>query len=452
MKKIILLLTVFGILNFIAWNFFGLLFIASVSILFYILDRIKGEDTTSQLYKLFSVALVLNFSVSFWLFGISWWEGLLAVGANSIVMSIPLILILILYQKTKNILFPFIICWVIFEFLHTKWDFSWPWLTFGHVMGNQYYLVQWYSVGGVYSGSLWLIITGYLLFKALQTSFSEKRIAIKFGVSVVGPLLLSLTLFFNENELEDKRTEIKVTVYNPSLIDFKGNSNYTRLKNLHKDLAQTKPGKFLITPEIFLSKSNYGFWADDYESVHIKDILEENPETTMVLGTELENNLSQKFNTVIFVNKKGALTRTKKKYIPLREFTPAYLGKTYYTKNIRDKQSEIVSAYKILPIVCYESVFSDFVAKNAINTQGIFLLASENFMNNSYFGKTQYLNIVRLRAIENKTSILKCSTDGISCVIDGKGNIAKRINTKISNVTMQLNDKSSVYQKIISQL
>ena len=73
-------------------------------------------------------------------------------------------------------------------------------------------------------------------------------------------------------------------------------------------------------------------------------------------------------------------------------------------------------------------------------------------MNNSDFGKKQYLNIVKLRAIENGRYILKCSNQGISCLIDQKGNIVKEIRTKVENSKIKIINKNTFYQTIISNL
>ncbi len=73
-------------------------------------------------------------------------------------------------------------------------------------------------------------------------------------------------------------------------------------------------------------------------------------------------------------------------------------------------------------------------------------------MNNSSFGKKQYLNIVKLRAIENGRYILKCSNQGISCVINQKGNITKRITKDVENVRVLKTGENTFYQKLLSNL
>jgi apolipoprotein N-acyltransferase len=125
---------------------------------------------------------------------------------------------------------------------------------------------------------------------------------------------------------------------------------------------------------------------------------------------------------------------------------------SYYSKNKYDFTEKIKTKFSFIPLVCYESIFSIFTSKKAFNSNFIILATSEEFMNNSYFGRKQYLNIVKLRAIENGRYILKCSNQGISCVINEKGRIVKTITKEIENSKIQRINKNTFYQKILSNL
>ena len=73
-------------------------------------------------------------------------------------------------------------------------------------------------------------------------------------------------------------------------------------------------------------------------------------------------------------------------------------------------------------------------------------------MENSYFGKKQYTDIIRLRAIENSKYLIKCSYNGNSYVISSKGKIIKYLHKGVNNVILPLNNKKTIYQKTISML
>jgi len=80
-----------------------------------------------------------------------------------------------------------------------------------------------------------------------------------------------------------------------------------------------------------------------------------------------------------------------------------------------------------LNLICYEAINSIFVAKQIKPTDRfIVMLASEAFFMGVPAGKEQYLNICRLRAIETGKYLIKASNDGISALIDDKGNVVRR--------------------------
>jgi apolipoprotein N-acyltransferase len=82
-----------------------------------------------------------------------------------------------------------------------------------------------------------------------------------------------------------------------------------------------------------------------------------------------------------------------------------------------------VGDHKIGAFICYESVFPNFVRKFA--DQGAQVLF--NLSNDGWFGKSaareQHLEIVRMRAAENRRWILRSTNDGITAVIDSAGRL-----------------------------
>src|SRR5690606_11389758 len=62
-------------------------------------------------------------------------------------------------RKKSNIIFSFLglICsWVGYEFLHQSWDLAFPWMTLGNGFAGFHQLIQWYSITGVFGGTIWI--------------------------------------------------------------------------------------------------------------------------------------------------------------------------------------------------------------------------------------------------------------------------------------------------------
>jgi len=82
-----------------------------------------------------------------------------------------------------------------------------------------------------------------------------------------------------------------------------------------------------------------------------------------------------------------------------------------------------VGKHQVGAFICYESVFPSFVRKFAAGgAEALF-----NLSNDGWFGQSaarrQHLNIVRMRAAENRRWILRATNDGITAVIDPAGRI-----------------------------
>lgn len=446
--KILINILVFALLSFLAWNYFGLLFVISIAYLFLILKQLKSKKWYVTIPIIFAISFLLNVVVTFWLLKISWWEGILIFLCNGIVLTIPILIFHFIRTKYECFLFSFI--WISFEVLHTQWDISWPWITFGNVMGNQYYLVQWYSFFGVYSGSLWLIILGFLLF---QISNEQKKMnLVKFSLMLFLPILLSISIYYLKplNIINNEN----ISTYIPEKEDFKTNTQ--KISDLTEEIKSKKNIKFIVSPEIFFRNSHPQNITSGPESYFFNKILDNNRNLKFIFGVEFYNSKNQIFNCVAVLSKNEILSRTKKKYVPIREYTPKKLrfiyGETYYTKNTLDDSKKIESTTKISTILCYESVFSSFIADITYNTDLICILTSEYFMNDSDFAKKQYLNIIRLRAIECNRNILKCSSGGISSTINEKGDVTKYIESNFqSNLIYRINN-NTIYQELIHLL
>src|SRR5690606_30417868 len=70
-------------------------------------------------------------------------------------------------RKRNNILLSFmglISFWIAYEYLHQSWELYFPWMTLGNGFANFHQLIQWYSVTGVYGGTLWIWIVNILVF------------------------------------------------------------------------------------------------------------------------------------------------------------------------------------------------------------------------------------------------------------------------------------------------
>ena len=96
------------------------------------------------------------------------------------------------------------------------------------------------------------------------------------------------------------------------------------------------------------------------------------------------------------------------------------------TQNDREVFSTLQN-HKIAPIICYESVYGEYVTgyvRNGAEVLGI-------ITNDAWWGNTQghqqHLSYARLRAIETRRSVVRSANTGISAAILPNGEVSKRL-------------------------
>ena len=115
-------------------------------------------------------------------------------------------------------------------------------------------------------------------------------------------------------------------------------------------------------------------------------------------------------------------------YIPFSKYIPFIkkitAGNIDFSKGTGNKTINI-GRIKISPIICYEIAFPNHIM-NKKDPPDLIV----NLTNDGWFGKSsgpyQHLVLAKIRAIENKTPIIRVSNSGISAYIDEYGRIIKK--------------------------
>ena len=107
---------------------------------------------------------------------------------------------------------------------------------------------------------------------------------------------------------------------------------------------------------------------------------------------------------------------------------------------LRGKKNDnlIINELNILPLICYEVIFTNLIQESNINTNLII-----NISEDGWFGKTigpeQHFVKSIFRAIENNTFFLRSTNKGLSAIIDNKGNIIKQLNrNEAGNIELEI--------------
>lgn len=503
MNKNLLSAVLSGILLAAAWPTYGISFLVFTGFvpLLLVEKRIRESKTSKKSLKLLGLAYVTfvfwNGLTTWWLWNSTLFGMLFAVLVNSLFMSFVFLSYHYVAKKlpVKIHLIYLPAIWLAFEKLHLGWTFSWPWLNLGNVFSEYHTWIQWYEYTGTFGGSLWVWIVNISLYAALvnyNNLKDRKKLSKHIARSILLisiPVLFSLWLY---QQQENYNKTAKVVVLQPNVDPYTekyGRSNYESLKDLLRLSGSYELGKvdFLIAPETTLSKlTSVDYLKVTQESIVIKALINQYPNLNFLTGADLFKLYQQKqkpspyanktsrgdwvelYNAALFFNKStdNIPFYTKSKLVvgvetfPFKKILEPVLGNIMIdlggTVSARAVQKErmvfssVNGKIKAGPIICYESVYGEFVTEY-VKKEANFLaiITNDGWWGNTQ-GHKQHLSYARLRAIETRKNIARSANTGISAFITAKGDIIKQLGYEKKGSLLydiKLNDRLTFYVK-----
>lgn len=468
-----------GLLLAFGWPTYGfpvLLFIGFVPLL--LVERhIRISDIKWKKCSVFGYSylsfIIWNFITTNWLQYADVFGASFAILVNSMLMAILMVLYHSIAKRASiNIGLLFLMClWMAFEKLHLGWGFSWPWLNLGNGFSEYFTWIQWYEYTGTFGGTLWVWLVNILIYKLilkyeLQKSLkSIKTDGIIILSVIILPIIISLAIYYsykiegeqmnvialqpnidpysekynvpNEDiaDLLLKLTDSKITpqtdlVVAPETV-FADNVKINQLEDAYfkrkldvyisghpnlNILSGISLVNFITDESLIKKQSNFhrnGFWYDDYNSA-------------MLLNTSDSVQLYHKSKLVV-----GVETLPYQEILkPLIGDFMIDLGGTLAMKTTQEERSVFDTAkpnLKVAPIICYESVYGEFVTGYIRNGATVLAIIT----NDAWWGETQghkqHLSYARLRAIETRRDIVRSANTGISALINAKGEITSSL-------------------------
>ena len=486
--KYIFLSLISALLLSISWPTYGIpffIFIALVPLLMAEHDITKFSKIKYKGWAIFGLSyltfIIWNIVTTGWLYGAKNPDGshsLVAVLFPVIVNSLLYSIVFQCYHWYKKYqgtywgLTFFVAIWMCFETLHMNWEFTWPWLNLGNAFADYPKLIQWYDTLGATGGSFWVLIVNILVFYTVRIWKAGRKlkslfinVGIVLGLIII-PMVISLIKYnsFNEKPIG----EVNVLMLQPDLDPY--NEKYLKDSlTIEKELLQLAEENshesidFYIGPETSIpgrgSISEAGF-ENSLLLNNLKQFLTQHPKSVFLTGisshrfypneeskTETAYQTSNgywvdSYNTAIQVIPNQKIEAYHKgKLVPGVEIFPYIkvlkpllgeamldLGGTIASLGIDKERLTFSNPYnkgKAAPIICYESVYGEFVTE--------YVKKGANFLaimtNDSWWGVTeghkQLLAYARLRAIENRREIARAANSGISAHIDAKGDIVE---------------------------
>jgi apolipoprotein N-acyltransferase len=428
------------------------------------------------------VALFIWNVLTTWWVGKTYWgthdwssalAGVFANSANPLLMCIPMMAFHGTKKKFGHTIgyVSLIAYWLTFEFIHLRWDLTWPWLTLGNGFACNVWMIQWYEYTGTPGGSLWILLLNILIFEIANAFFHgrtmvayRKKILIATGVLVL-PVIVSLIIY---NSYQEKGKPQEVVVIQPNIDPYNEkfdpaalNEQMQKLLNLTNQSVDDKTD-YVVWPETSIPTGGVGFYLprlkQDSTLSKIRDDLRAFPQITLIAGincfTEYATDATPTaryepagnfywdvFNSAIQIDSSDAIpVYHKSKLVPgvekmpypqlFKFLAPLAINMGGISGSLGSQANRSVffshDSIGVGPMICYESVYGEYATEYVRRGANLFFVITNDGWWENTAGHKQHLEYGALRAIETRRDIAQSANTGTSAFINQRGDISQQ--------------------------
>jgi apolipoprotein N-acyltransferase len=355
--------------------------------------------------------------------------------------------------------------WLAFELLSLSFALLSPWINLGNGLAKDILFIQWYEVTGVSGGTLWILLSNLFLTLFIVNSLRREKSKNIFlwiwAAIVIIPSALSVTRFYTIKSGNEEGNEVVIIQPNIDPYSEKFSIPFKDQLNKTLDMASeviTDTTSWLLTPETTVDDPvNEQDTDSNKYIIALSEFAGQHPGLSIISGlvsfrlyypaNEPPSNSARKidssgfwydhFNSAFMIDPSGVKSiYHKSKLVPgiemqfssglgrlISKIVP-YLGGTKWGYGIQKEKTCFIHPYTgqiAAPIICYESVFGDYVAEYVRKgANALFIITNDGWWKNTA-GYKQHLSYASLRAIETRRQVARCANTGISCIIDIRG-------------------------------
>jgi apolipoprotein N-acyltransferase len=326
----------------------------------------------------------------------------------------------------------FPIAWVLAEWLRSWLFTGFPWLYLGYAHIDTP-ISGWAPVIGVYGLSFICALTGTCLFLAWRsrqaiacTTYAVIVITLWVGGAVLKPI---------EWVVKASEKPLEVVIFQPNVPqEHKWDRDWYQpiLRQLRTASEPHYGADILIWPEAAIP--NFYQRARGF----LDPIAERaaTTETTLFTGVPfLAEEGEGYYNSVVALGQ-GAGVYHKQHLVPFGEYVPLEsvlrgliaffdLPMSAFSAGPADQPPLRAGAYRVAPYVCYEVVYPEMVARSARNADLLLTVSNDSWFGKS-IGPLQHLQMAQMRALENGRYMIRGTNNGVSAIIDHRGQIVVR--------------------------
>jgi apolipoprotein N-acyltransferase len=367
---------------------------------------------------------------------------------NAIVFAAPFSLCTFIPNKRQAFLLGLPALWVISEWVRSWLFTGFPWLFAGYSHTDTW-LNGWAPVGGIY---LMSYLCGILAMLAVQARSHPSKKANVISLIIVVAIFLGGYILQKIEWTEPTGKSLSVALVQPNVDQSEKWSLSMRSQILEQLVTQTQPywgSDIILWPEGSIP-AVYTQVAPFLGELHKQGLKHQ---SALIVGLPANINPQGPYYNSMLALGTGEGRYDKTRLVPFGEYVPFEsvirglnsffdLPMSSFSLGSKNQQPLAVEGTQIATAICYEIAYPDLVASNSRNSN-ILLTVS----NDAWFGDSiaphQHMQMARMRAIEAAKPLFRGTNNGITAVVDHKGQIQQQLAQFESGVLLtQINPRA----------
>jgi apolipoprotein N-acyltransferase len=318
--------------------------------------------------------------------------------------------------------------WVVSEWFRSWIITGFPWLYAGYSHSDSW-LNGWAPLGGVLLLSYFTALTAAVLTQLLQRRLCTATIFS--GLFVIAVFVGGYAL--NKiNWTEPTSEPLSVALVQPNIDQQDKWSPINRSRTLRKLLAQSEKHwgtDIIVWPEGALPV----FYTQIKSYLDNVNRVATTHQTALITGLPTNDDILGPYYNSMLVLGEGQGKYDKTRLVPFGEYVPleslvrglnSFFDLPMSSFSLGDKNQPplVAKGHNIATAICYEITYPDLVAKNTRNTSVILTTSNDAWFGDS-IGPHQHMQMSRMRAIENGKPLMRGTNNGITALVDHKGQI-----------------------------
>ncbi|MFK8043238.1 apolipoprotein N-acyltransferase [Congregibacter sp.] len=331
--------------------------------------------------------------------------------------------------------------WVFGEWLRS-WlltGFPWLYLGYGHV---DTWLAGWAPITGVYGLSFAVAFTASCVFLTWRSP--QPATVLSYGGLLATLWGGGLMLKPIEWVAPASEKPLSVAIYQPN-IPLEQKWDRTRYQNILRQYERAVSPMFaqdlVLWPESAIPRvaDRAGEFLDPIaRRASMSD-------TVLITGIPTRDTQDRYFNSIIALGQ-GKGQYDKQRLVPFGEYVPLEaqlrglidffdLPMSNFSRGSSHQGPLEAGNHRVAPLICYEIVYPELVAQSAQQAELLITISNDSWFGAS-IGPLQHLQMARMRALENGRYLLRGTNNGVSAIIDHRGQLVARSEQFVESTLM----------------